>query len=61
MAHQPPHGCRSGTLRKPKRIKNETDIEKILDSVVGCMRWLGGIVTPNKYVDSAHILETYTD
>jgi len=45
VAHKPPHGCRSGTMREPKRTKNETDINEILDSVVGFMRLLGGIIS----------------
>ncbi len=44
FAHRPPHGQRSGTLREPKRTNNETDINGILDGVVGFMRWLGDLL-----------------
>jgi hypothetical protein len=42
--HKPPCGWRSVTKLGLKRHKTKNTFTKILDSKVGFMRWLGGVV-----------------
>jgi hypothetical protein len=60
-AHQPPRGWHSETKLDPKPFQSDPDLTKVLDSVVGCMRWLGG--SPSRQIavatNASRILTSY--